>query len=166
MFREMRRRKQEIPREICERVLRGGSFGVLAVQGDGGYPYAVPVNYVYTDSKIYFHCARMGHKLDGIAENNRVSFCVTDQDTVFAEKYTTNYRSVIAFGRARVLQGEEEMRRPLMELALKYVPGGEAQHEPVIEKDLYHVCVVEITVEHMTGKKGTYVAQDRGACKS
>ena len=60
MFREMRRKRQQLPREEAEAVLRRGSFGVLAVHGEDGYPYAVPLSYVYWNGKIYFHCAREG----------------------------------------------------------------------------------------------------------
>ena len=74
MFREMRRTKQEMPRNRCEEVLERGTSGVLAALGDEDYPYAVPLSYVYRDSKIYFHCAKNGHKLDAIAKNNKVSF--------------------------------------------------------------------------------------------
>ena len=89
--------------ESCVEVLRKGTSGVLAVSGDDGYPYAVPLSYVYDDGRLFFHCAPSGHKLDAIAGNEKASFCVIDQDHVVPEEYTTYYRSVIAFGRARVL---------------------------------------------------------------
>ena len=158
MFREMRRIKQEMPRSRCEDVLERGTSGILAVMGDEDYPYAVPLSYVYRDSKIYFHCAKNGHKLDAIAKNNKVSFCVIDQDVVVPEKYTTNYRSVIVFGRARVLEGEEK-KWALLELALKYVPEGGEENRAAAEKELSRVCMVEIEVEHMTGKEGRTIVQ-------
>lgn len=61
MFREMRRMKQLLPMEETEAVMHRCSNGVLACMGDGGYPYAVPLNYVYYDGKIYFHSAKAGH---------------------------------------------------------------------------------------------------------
>ena len=121
MFREMRRSKQQLSREEAAAVLERGTTGVLAVSGDDGYPYAVPVNYVYAAGKIFFHCAVSGHKLDAIGKCDKVSFCVIDQDQVVGEEYTTYFRSVIAFGRARVLEGEEKLR-PLVELCEKYYP--------------------------------------------
>ena len=66
MFRPMRRFKQQLSRERCEETLRRGSYGVLAVLGDEGYPYSVPLNYRYSDGKICFHCAASGHKLDAV----------------------------------------------------------------------------------------------------
>lgn len=158
MFREMRRQKQEMSRDRCLEVVKRGTSGVLAVLGDEGYPYAVPLSYVYKDSKIYFHCAKNGHKTDAIAKNNKVSFCVIDQDTVVPEEYTTNYRSVIVFGKARILEGKEK-ENALLELILKYVPGGEEKHREVMEKDLSRVCMLELSVEHMTGKEGRNIAR-------
>ena len=100
MFRDMRRTKQLLPAEEAEDILRQASAGVLAVSGDNGYPYAVPLSYAYADDKLYFHLATSGHKLDGIRRNEKVSFCVIAQDEVVPERFATDYRSVIAFGRA------------------------------------------------------------------
>ena len=63
MFREMRRKKQALSLAECARILYRGTSGVLALSGDGGYPYAVPLSYVYAGDRIYFHCAKQGHKL-------------------------------------------------------------------------------------------------------
>ena len=79
MFRKMRRTKQEITKYECEEVLKQEPRGVLAVAGNEGYPYAFPMNHVYMDGKLYFHCAKEGHKIDALGENNKVSFCVMDQ---------------------------------------------------------------------------------------
>ena len=65
-FRPMRRFKQQMTNEECIALLRKAPRGVLAVLGDGGYPYTVPLDFVYDDGKIYFHCAKEGHKLDAI----------------------------------------------------------------------------------------------------
>lgn len=112
MFREMRRSKQALTAEEVAEILKRNTSGVLAVSGDGGYPYAVPLSYVYLDSKLYFHCAGTGHKLDSILKDDKVSFCVIDQDQVVGEEYTTYFRSVVAFGRARVLGGGGETAAP------------------------------------------------------
>ncbi len=80
MFREMRRKKQALPLEECTAVLTQGTAGVLALSGDGGYPYAVPLSYIFDGDRLYFHCAKAGHKLDAIRQNNWASFCVIGQD--------------------------------------------------------------------------------------
>lgn len=161
MFREMRRKKQVLPIEECAAVLRRGSSGVLAVLGDGGYPYAVPLSYVYDGKKIYFHCAKTGHKLDAIRRESKVSFCVIDLDQVLPEKYTTCYRSVIVFGRARILEDEAEKRLALERLAAKYSPEQTEGRRLEIEKELDAVCMVEIQIEHLTGKEGLELLRQR-----
>lgn len=161
MFREMRRHRQALPPETCIQILECGTSGVLAVSGDDGYPYAVPLSYVYADSRIYFHCAPSGHKLDGIASNEKVSFCVIDQDQVVPEKYTTFFRSVIVFGKARILSDEREKRKALELLAARYSPMEEEGREEEINRSFRQVTMVEIAVEHMTGKEAIELVKMR-----
>ena len=85
-MRPMRRFRQELTVEECVQVLERGTHGVLAVLGDEGYPYAVPLSYVHGEGKIWFHCAKAGHKLDTIRNYNKVSFCVVDQDRIMPEE--------------------------------------------------------------------------------
>ena len=151
MFREMRRKKQALNAKEISEILKRNTSGVLSVNGDGGYPYGVPLSYVYLDSKLYFHCAGSGHKLESILKDNKVSFCVIDQDQVVGEEYTTYFKSVIAFGRARVLEGEEKLR-PLVELCEKYYPGHLEHTRQKAEGALKNVCIVELAIEHVTGK--------------
>ena len=82
MFGEMRRKKQALPLETCEKILERGNSGVLALEGEEGYPYAVPLSYFYEKQKIFFHCARNGYKIEAIKRNEKASFCVIDQDQI------------------------------------------------------------------------------------
>ncbi|MFR1519040.1 MAG: pyridoxamine 5'-phosphate oxidase family protein [Clostridia bacterium] len=152
MFREMRRKKQALSFEEIVDILNRGTSGVLAVSGDAGYPYAVPLSYVYDGCKIFFHCAASGHKLDGIANNSKVSFCVVGQDLVMPQEYTTYYRSVIVFGTARILTEETQKRAAIEKLAAKYSPDQEKGRLQEIDKLFDKTCMIELTIEHMTGK--------------
>ena len=107
MFRKMRRIKQLLSKEDTQKVMERCSNGVMACLGDDDYPYAVPFNYVYYNDKIYFHSAKAGHKLDSIIKNPKVSFAVVDKDQIVSEEYTSYFRSVIAFGKARIVEGDE-----------------------------------------------------------
>lgn len=153
MFREMRRKKQALPLEESIAILNNGTSGVLAVSGDNDYPYAVPLSYVYHDFKIFFHCAKTGHKLDAIARNNKASFCVIDQDNVVPQEYTTYFRSVIAFGRTRILDNEDEKRSAFEILAARYSPDHEQGRLQEIDKQFKQVCLVELAIDHITGKE-------------
>lgn len=162
MFREMRRKKQALPPEACNAILQKGTSGVLAVEGDDGYPYAVPLSYAYCAGKIYFHCALTGHKVDAIARNSKVSFCVIAQDDVMPQEYTTYFRSVIAFGKAKIIEDEKEKRAALEILAKRYSPRQEEGRKLEIEKFFKQVCMIELDVEHTTGKASIELVQGRG----
>lgn len=153
MFRNMRRSKQILSQADSIAILEKATSGVLAVAGDDDYPYAVPLSFVYADGKIFFHCAKSGHKLDAIARNNKVSFCIIDEDQIVPEEYTTYFRSVIAFGKARILEEEGEKRSAIERLAAKYSPNQEEGRLKEIDDQISHMCMVEITVDHLSGKE-------------
>ena len=160
MFRPMRRARQALPESVCARILARGTSGVLAVLGDEGYPYAVPLSYHYEAGRIFFHCARQGHKLDAIRRCPRASFCVIDQDEIVPEEYTTYFRSVIAFGRIRVIGDDGERRAAVERLALKYHPGDTPEHRNrYIDSEWAPLCMLEMTVEHLSGKQATELLQ-------
>ena len=154
VFREMRRRRQALSVEECAAVLREGTSGVLALLGDGGYPYAVPLSYVYHEGKLYFHCAAGGHKIDAIRANPKASFCVIAQDRIVPEEYTTHFRSVIVFGTVRVLEDEAEKRRAIEALAVRYAPEDSPEsRNTAIQREWDRLCLLEFAVEHFSGKE-------------
>jgi len=152
MFREMRRKKQLLSEEETIEILTTSTSGVLGVNGDDGYPYTVPLSHVYQDGKLFFHCATEGHKLDGIQRNDKVTFCVIAKDEVIPEKFATNYLSVIVFGRARILAEDHEKRRALESIIERFSPGYWEEGQREIARDWDRVCIVEVKIEHMTGK--------------
>ena len=142
-----------MPKESTEEILKNGLTGVLAVTGDNEYPYVVPLNYVYEDGKIYFHCSRSGHKLDAIRRCSKVSFCVIDNDRIVPEQFTTDYRSAIAFGNAREVVDDIEKYMIMRLLNNKYAPGLFEEGEKEIQKDWKILCVILIEIEYLTGKE-------------
>lgn len=154
MFRKMRRKNQALSREEAAAVLDRGLSGVLALSGDDGYPYAVPISYVYDGGKLYFHCAKSGHKLDALQRNPKASFCVVDQDQIVPAEYTTYFRSVIVFGQLRVMEEGPKKRAAVEKLAVKYAPEDTDAHRgAVIDREWGSLCVLEMQVDHMTGKE-------------
>jgi 5-nitroimidazole antibiotic resistance protein nimA len=156
----MRRFNQLLSNEESINILNKNTSGVLAVYGDNGYPYAVPLSYLYYNNKIYFHCAKSGHKLDAIRNYNKVSFCVIDMDNVVPEEYTTYFRSVIVFGKAKILLNEE-MRKPIEMLAEKYSPDDEVGRLNEIEQGFNHMSMIEISIEHLTGKESIELIKNK-----
>jgi len=149
-MRELRRKDRALPEELAELVLADGEYGVLATAGKE-YPYAVPLNYVYKNGAIYFHSALEGQKLDLLKENPRVSFCVVGAAKILPQKFSTAYKSVIAFGTAELVEGEEK-RQALLELINKYAYEFQKAGQNYVERDADKCIVVKITVEHLTGK--------------
>lgn len=152
MFRAMRRSKQQMSEEATNIILQNAASGVLSLLGDDGYPYGVPMSYAYENGKLYFHCALTGHKIDAIRNYEKASFAVVLQDDIVPEKYTTLYRSVIAFGSIRVAEDEAERVHGLALLAGKYNPKGteEDLQKEVNASPNLHVLVMELA--HITGK--------------
>ena len=162
VFREMRRKKQVLSQKEVEDILHKGTSGVLALLGDNDYPYAVPISYVYDDGKIYFHGAKNGHKIDAIQRTAKASFCVIDEDLVVPEEYTTYFRSVIAFGRIRIVEDDSEKRAAIEKLAIKYAPEDTAANRDyAISREWKPLCMLEMTIDHVTGKEAIELVKER-----
>ncbi len=152
-FREMRRKRQMLGNEECIRILQIATSGTLALMGDNDYPYAVPISFVYSEDKIYFHSALNGHKVDAIRNHDKASFCVIGNDDVVPEKYTTFFRSVIAFGRIHIVEDEVERTAAACLLGNKYNPGDDLSLQEELKKGLSHMLVIRLDIEHLTGKE-------------
>ncbi|MCQ1530840.1 pyridoxamine 5'-phosphate oxidase family protein [Lutispora saccharofermentans] len=152
MFREMRRGKQLLSKEDTVAVMDRCTNGVLACLGDEDYPYAVPLSYVYFNDKIYFHSAKAGHKIDAITKNPKVSFAVIDEDTIVSERFTSYFRSIIAFGKVRFVEGDEwlEAMKALVEKYSADQPD-EAKHKEIF--GCTQAYMIAIDIEHMSGKE-------------
>lgn len=152
MFREMRRKNQLLPKEEAEAILKNNTMGVLALSGDDGYPYAVPMSYVYDNGRIIFHSAKSGHKIDAIEGCDKASFCVVDKNDIVPQEYTTYFKSIIAFGRIHIVREKSEMISALHLLGEKYNPGHHSECREEIDKFINNVAVLILDVEHITGK--------------
>ena len=149
----MRRKRQQLSEEESIEILRKATAGTLALLGDGGYPYAVPISYVFADGKLYFHSALSGHKIDAIRNCNKASFCVIDKDDVQPAKYTTFFRSVIAFGRIHIIEDEQEKLETARLIGDRYNPNQEEALQKELEKGLSRMLMIRLDIEHLTGKQ-------------
>ena len=153
MFREVVRKKQAMTREECLALLSAVPRGVLAVQGDDGYPYAVPTNHFYDaeTGNLYFHSGMSGHKIDAIRRCDKVSYCVTDGGVRKDGDWALSYQSVIVFGRVRVLDDHEEAMAVTRRLSLQFTEDM-AYIEDEIKQYGGRTLVFAVVPEHMTGK--------------
>ncbi len=151
MFREMRRKNRQITDEECAELLGRLPRGVMALHGEDGYPYAFPLNFIYSDGKLYFHCAKQGHKLDAIAKDCRASFCVYDEGYRRPGEWALNIKSVIVFGKVSKVESPDKTEEIITKLAMKYYPS-EEEAINAVKKAIARVQILEMTVDHMTGK--------------
>ena len=151
MFIKMRRSDKEMSHEKTLELLTRGEDGILGTISDNGYPYTVVVNYVYLNNKIYFHCAKEGHKLDNIKRNEKVSFTVYDNVEVIGEELTTHYQSLVVFGKAKVIETSKDI---LLALVNKYADLDQDKVLKMIDKEINVTAIVEIEIDHITGKIG------------
>lgn len=147
----MRRSDKMLTNEEMLEILNTAEYGILSTVGENGYPYGVPVSYLYKDGNIYFHSAAEGHKLDNMKLNNKVSFCVVKDVALIPDDFNTKFKSVICFG--DVIEIEEHKKQEIYILLLekfsnKYMEAG----MEYIRKFGAKAKVYKIEIAHMTAK--------------
>lgn len=154
MFRPMRRTNRAIPEEAAKQLLEQSRRGVLAVNGDDGYPFAFPVNYFYDreNAKIYFHGAKTGQKVDALKKNDKVCFTVYGNEHFEPGDWAPYMQSTVVFGRCRLIEDAAVTEAKVRELAAKYYPSAE-EIDVEVKKYIRAVQLYEITIEHLTGKQ-------------
>lgn len=154
MFRPLRRKSRAISDEAARALLANERRGIFAVNGDDGYPFAIPVNYYYDEAaiKIYFHGAKAGHKVDALKRSDKVCFTVYGNEHFKDGEWAPFVQSTVVFGRCRLVENDAETEARVRELALKYYPSAE-EVEVEIAKDIKGVQLYEIEIEHLTGKQ-------------
>ncbi len=150
---KMRLVKQSLSLERTEDVFKGNTSGVLSLSGTDGYPYGVPVSYFYKDKKVYIHGAKQGYKHECIERSNKACFTVIDADDIVAEEFTTYYRSAVAFGKIRIIEGSDELRSVMEELSDCLTPNDEEKTKETISGSFDRLRVLCLEIEEMTGKE-------------
>ena len=155
MFRPVRKKINEIDLSAAETLLQSNRRGILAMNGDNGYPYAISINYFYdcVGQKIYFHGAKAGHKVESLKTSDKVCFTVYGNERIDkSEPWAPYVQSAVVFGRCRLLEPGPESIDRLKEFAMKYYPS-----EQLVDEEIAHagraVQIFEITIEHMSGKQ-------------
>ena len=153
MFREMNRIKQKLSQEECIQILMNEPRGVLSLLGDDGYPYGLPIDHWYNseDGQIYFHSGMQGHKVDAIRRCDKASFCIYDEGSRISGDWALSIRSVIVFGRVRIIEDPARAIELTRRLSYKYTSDS-AFIEDEIRKYGHETLVFTLIPEHITGK--------------
>ena len=153
MFRKMRRINQQLSNGECTEILKNEKRGILSLIGDDGYPYGLPIDYIYCEENgtICFHGSKAGHKIDAVKRCDKVSFCVCGSGYKNAGEWYLRFKSVIVFGRIRIVDDREKTLDICRRLMLKFNDDTEyAENE--IKKHSDNVLCLELVPEHITGK--------------
>jgi nitroimidazol reductase NimA-like FMN-containing flavoprotein (pyridoxamine 5'-phosphate oxidase superfamily) len=152
MYKEIRRKDRALDNASAFAVLKNSAYGVLSTADKDNQPYGIPVSYVVVDNSIFIHSATEGHKLENIMSNSKVSFCVVGKTRLLPDKFSTQYESAIVFGTAKMVDGENEKREALEAFLAKYSPDYLEDGEKYIDKLFDKVIVMQVSIDHITGK--------------
>lgn len=154
MFRELRRKKQELSKQECVEILINEKRGVLSVNGDDGYPYGMPLNHFYNkeDGYLYFHGGKVGHRIDALNKNNKVSYCVFDEGYKEEGEWSLNIKSVIVFGRMEMVEDEKMKKDIIKKLSYKFT-NDEEYIKAEFDRSFKATLVTRLIPEHISGKR-------------
>lgn len=154
MFRTIRKKKNEISLDAVKELLHCSRRGILAVNGDDGYPYAVPVNYLYDEDaqKIFFHGAKAGYKVDALKACDKVCFTVCGNETIKDEAWAPYVKSAVVFGRCHLMENKENAMAALKKFAMKYYPSEDMVDDHIASIGMA-TQMFEIEIEHISGKE-------------
>lgn len=152
-FRPIRRIKQQLTEEQIDTVLKEKVFGTLAMTGDGGYPYCIPLHFTYDKERnlLYLHGAKQGHKIDAIRQNNKVCFNILDDAEDTDARGNHYYHSIVIFGHMEIIDNEEEKMKDAWNLCAKFETPGEIERHLHIEGGPVQMMLLHI--DHMSGKR-------------
>ncbi len=153
MFRELVRKNKKISIEECVNILKTEKRGVLSVNGDDGYPYGMPMNHWYNeeDGKIYFHCGNIGHRLDALKKDSKVSFCTYDAGYRNDGEWALNVKSTIVFGKIEIVDELDRIIDITTKLSYKFIQDDE-YIKAEIKNHAHRTLLLVLTPEHICGK--------------
>lgn len=154
MFRELTRKKKQISADDCIALLKSENRGVLSVIGDEGYPYGTVLNHYYNedDGCLYFHCGRVGHRLEALQKCDKVSFCVCTAGEKVEGDWALKVRSVVVFGRVEIIDDWDKMVDIATRLSRKFTDD-QSFIDGQIEKYGAGTLILKMRMEHICGKQ-------------
>ena len=150
MFKPLRKPEREMSKEFVEAILDGADYGVLFLLTEDGYPYGVPVNFVYHNNAIYFHGGKAGLKYTSALSHPKACFTIVTKHLVLPKQYTTAYQSVIAFGTISFVEDKDEATQVFCD---KFVGPHKEEAKRRINAGLDYMALYKFEIEHITGKE-------------
>lgn len=151
MFKDMRRNELQLSEEETRKKLAGCPYITLAMMGDNGYPYSLPISFVYEEGRLFIHGYKSGHKVEALTNHEKVSFSAVYENEVNPAGFTVAYTSIVAFGRAKRLV-DSEKERAIRLIIEKYSAAHKEKGERVVQSLWDNFTAFEIEIDHITGK--------------
>lgn len=151
---QARMKEHQLSVAEIEELLKSAQVGRLGTLNANGYPYVVPVHFYFDKDVIYIHGLNKGQKIENLKANAKVSFEVDQMDGLIlndkACDVNTKYKSVIAFGKAQMVEDAELKVQALHNIVNKYTPQLGKQEYP--ENMLKATGIIAVTMEECSGK--------------
>ena len=153
-FPSLKRKNQALSKNECSDLLKKETRGVLSLVGTNGYPYAFPINHYFeeTENTLFFHCGKIGYKLDCIERDPKACFAVTEHGERKDGEWWLTARSAIAFGEIEIVTDPSKISDISRKLSEKFT-SDKAYVEDEIEKYLPQTILLSMKIEHLSGKR-------------
>ncbi|MFI3164947.1 MAG: pyridoxamine 5'-phosphate oxidase family protein [Bacillota bacterium] len=148
----MRRKDREMSEKFAFEVCDSCEFAVLSVVDTAGFPYAVAINTVRDGKTLYFHSAVAGKKIDCLKNCGDVCLSFVSEARLVPEKFTTEYKSAVAFGRAVEVLDKDEKIFALRLLCERFAISNMAGFDKAIEESLSHTAIWKVEISEISGK--------------
>jgi len=148
---KMRRYKQELSERAAYKIIEKAKYGVLSLC-DEGAPYGVPLSAALSGSTLYFHCAHQGLKLDIIAKNPKGHFVFVSKAKTVSQKATVDYKSAMAYGTLRIVEGAKERKKAYNAIVNKYMKKYLDEAAKIIQKSDTKTTLVAMDIEGISAK--------------
>ena len=151
-MREMRRKERQLTDEQAWRVVDASDYGILSMMGEENRPYQVPLSLARKGTSLYFHCAKVGQKVDFLRQNSGVCVSFVAKADLDGENLTTKYLSATVFGKAEEVTDDSEKTEALTLIARRFAPGFEEAAKKEIEMLLSVTAIWRIDCDFITAK--------------
>lgn len=147
----MRRKDRQTDEQTAYEFFNAAPYATIAFKGD--IPYCIPISTAMLNRNIYFHCAKEGTKLDMLAKDPSVCLSAVSRNVPATDKFTTYFASAVVFGRAEIVNDDNEKIAALRAICEKYTPDNMEKFDKAILKSLAVTVVIKVTVDSITGKQ-------------
>lgn len=152
MEHNMHKAKRKLSAQETLAILKKGDHGTLSVNGDQGYPYATPVNYIVVNDTVYIHSAPYGYKIECLEKDAKCCFSAIISAEILPSKITATFESVVITGKIAFVEDRAEKRAVLEAFVTQKHPGYEELGFNMIEKGIDKTAILRVDAEEISGK--------------